>query len=455
MKIRIRFTILFGVIVGIILFFFSISIYFLSENYRKEDFYSRLQDRGIAKLKFVLVSDKDSLNPKTQKIQYNPSPSIANERFVIFLKNQTLLYQDSSFKAPDSKVINSIYPDKPFLISTNQTETVGFYYTYLNDSYYIFCSGIDIHGVDYIRNLKRMLFIRGLILIIIIFLSGWLYVGFLLKPISNFIHQVNQINHKNIHQRLGNNPTDDEIGKLASTFNKMLDRLEAAFNSQKRFVANASHELRNPLTAINGQIDVTLMKDRTEEEYKTTLHTISQDVKNLHTLTNNLLELASTDDLVHYHFEEIRIDELIWIVRDDFLRRNPENKVNITFDATIKDDSQLICVGENKLLERAFINIMDNACKFSSNKTVNIFISVQGNDIVICFKDSGIGMPKSYQEHAFEPLYRGENAIGIHGHGIGLSLVHRIIELHKGKVHIESTEGEGTTISLCIPIVKI
>lgn len=423
----------------------------MSENYRQNDFHSRLQDRGIAKLKLLLEAKGDTENLSFNPVEANPFHSIDNEKFVIYDKNKNFLYSDSAALIPSSEIINSIKPDKPHICSRADAECIGFIYPYQESTYLIFSSAYDKHGMNYMANLKRILLFRGFILLLVIFISGWLYAGRFLRPISKIVQQAGKITYSNMNQRLNNGNTNDEIGQLTSTFNKMLERLETSFNAQKRFVSNASHELRNPLTAINGQIDVSLMKDREKDEYKKTLQLISKDIKNLRTLTNNLLELANNDETLLQHFEEVRIDEILWSIRDEMVKQKPEYTIHINFEKLMDSEKYIICKGITKLLETAFINIIDNACKFSDNKSVEIKITSDKTNIILFFTDKGIGMPESYLKHVFEPFYRGSNTMGIHGNGIGLSLVHRIVKLHSGKIFIRSKLNEGTTVELVLP----
>ncbi|NUM50686.1 MAG: HAMP domain-containing histidine kinase [Flavobacteriales bacterium] len=447
MKIRTRFTLIFAAIVGIILFSFSFAIYYLSEDYRQNDFHSRLQDRGIAKLKLLLTAEEDTDNLSfNQDIHF-----ISNENFVIYDRNKNLLYRDTAAPVPSPEIINSIKPNQPHICSLTNAECIGFIYPYKENTYLIFSSGYDKHGMNYIANLKQILLFRGFIILLIILLCGWLYVGRLLKPISKIVQQAGKITYSNMNQRLSNGNSNDEIGQLTSTFNKMLERLETSFNAQKRFVSNASHELRNPLTAINGQIDVALMKDREKDEYKKTLQVISKDIKNLKTLTNNLLELANNDETFLQHFEEVRIDEILWSIRDEMAKQKPECAMLINYEKPTDSEKYLICKGDEKLLKTAFLNIIDNACKFSNNKSVEIKITPEKTNIILFFTDKGIGMPEAYLQHIFEPFYRGNNTMGIPGNGIGLSLVQRIIKLHSGKIFIRSKLNEGTTVELVIP----
>lgn len=451
MKIRTRFTLLFAAIVGVILFFFSFSIYYLSENYRQKDFQSRLQDRGIARVKLLTTANGETAGLSAGSIEEGQFHLINNENFVIYDENNILLYRDTDAVIPSAEIINSVNSEKPYISTQADNDCIGFNYTYRGKVFTIFSSGYDKHGMSYIANLKQILFFRGFILLLVIFISGWLYAGRFLKPISNIVQQAGKITYSNMSQRLTTGNTNDEIGQLTSTFNKMLERLEISFNSQKRFVSNASHELRNPLTAINGQIDVALMKDRQEEEYKAVLETVSKDIKNLRTLTNNLLELANNDETLLLHFEEVRIDEILWKIRDEMTKQTPGYTIHINFEKLMDNEKYLTCKGDGKLLETAFINIIDNACKFSDSKSVEIRISSEKNNIILYFIDKGIGMPETYLEHIFEPFYRGSNTIGIHGNGIGLSLVQRIIKLHSGKIFIRSRLNEGTTVELVLP----
>lgn len=459
MKIRIRFTLLFVTIVGIILFFFSFSIYYISENYRKDDFYSRLKNRGITKFKLSILGQNETEIISSNHIEEYNFNFLENEGFIAFDTHKNILYQDGTIESNLNekvfinfgKIIPTIKPNQSYRNVFNQIEYLGFSYLYEGNTYYIFISGFDKHGMSYIAHLKQTLFIRGFILLIIIFISGWLYAGRFLKPISNIIQQAGKITYSNMGQRLSTGSSNDEIDQLTTTFNKMLDRLETSFNSQKRFVSNASHELRNPLTAINGQIDVALMKERGKEEYKSTLQSISKDIKNLRTLTNNLLELANQDEILLQHFKEVRIDEILWSIREEIVKQNAEYTIHIHFKEFIENEKYLICKGDEKLLERAFVNIIDNACKFSNNKTVEVKILPDKSTITLLFIDTGIGISEPYLKHVFEPFYRGENTHGIIGNGIGLSLVRRIIKLHSGQIVIHSKLNQGTTVEVTIP----
>lgn len=453
MNIRTRFTLLFAIIVVIILFFFSFAIYYLSENFRQNDFHSRLQDRAIVRLKLVVEEQS-----KSENIFYNLPQSNKNthsslqENIIIFDHSLNILYKDSLAAIPTPDNIKLVLQQKIFPYSQNNNETIGFVYPYKDKTYILFASAHDDYGKKFITNLKKILLFRGIIMMLIIVFCGWFFVGFFLRPISKLVQQADKITYSNINYRLSTANKDDEIGQLTSTFNKMLDRLETSFKIQKRFVSNASHELRNPLAAISGQIDVSLMKDRSKDDYKQVLTSVSKDIKNIITLSNNLLELANSEvETVFQELDEVRIDEVLWSIREEFSKLKPDYAVYINFDTVVENEKLLTCKGKEHLLKVAFTNLIDNACKFSEDKKVQINVTTTNQNIILFFIDQGIGIPDAFLNQIFEPFFRGQNTHGIPGNGIGLSLVYRIIKLHSGKIFIRSKINKGTTVEIVLP----
>ncbi len=452
MRIRTRFTLLFTLIVGIMLSFFSFAIYYLSEDYRQNDFHARLENRAIEKLEILVVENAGRNIPWAAHVEKNDLHSIVNENITIYNAGHQLVYSDNPELMPDRANIDAIVPNEMYSWTDKKMDGIGFTHIYKDKTYILFASAFDKHGSKYVSNLKRTLIVRLFIIMLIMLLIGWLFAGYFLKPIMDIVKQADKITHTNLSHRLKTEEVSDEIGKLTSTFNRMLERLETAFTIQKRFVANASHELRNPLAAISGLIDVTLMKDRENDEYKETLRSVSTRIKDLITLTNNLLELASSNvETLFQNFDEVRVDEILWDARALKLKQRPEYNIRIHFEDVADNELYLTCKGKAKLLETAFINIMDNACKFSDDDTVEITVVTDKKNIIITFTDRGVGMPDKYLGHVFEPFFRGSNVHGVPGKGIGLSLVRGIINMHLGKIFIRSKLNEGTTVEVVLP----
>jgi signal transduction histidine kinase len=232
----------------------------------------------------------------------------------------------------------------------------------------------------------------------------------------------------------------------------MLDRIESAFKIQRTFVANASHELKNMLTVITAQLEVSMMKERSVPDYQRTIQSVTEDIKNLNIVSNRLLELAklSADDTINQS-NAVRIDELIWQCRSEILKRNAHNKVNFVIEELPEEEEKLYLKGSETLLKTSFLNLMENACKFSPNKEVIVGLTINDKHIQITFTDRGIGIPAEDLPYIFEPFHRGKNTLNIRGHGIGLSIVSRIIQLHKGIIRVYSKLNEGTTFTVEFP----
>ena len=241
---------------------------------------------------------------------------------------------------------------------------------------------------------------------------------------------------------------------MAIAFNKLLDRLEASFDAQKSFIQNASHEIKNPLTSIMGEAEVILSKARTKDEYKESLNIILSESETLSSTVSNLLQLAKvTSGEENINFETIIFDEFLNEVKFSFDFINPDNQVNLNIFKTTKEKTYSIS-GNKNLLKTVIINLLDNACKFSSNGHVDILLSNDDEHLNLEIKDEGIGINSNDLNKITTPFYRGNNTIQIKGSGIGLSLCSKIINLHSGKIQIESQIDIGTTVHIKIPLIS-
>jgi len=293
-----------------------------------------------------------------------------------------------------------------------------------------------------------------LISLLLFFIAGWFYSGRALKPISDVVKNVEDISITSLNLRVFEGNGTDEIGRLAKTFNKMLERLETSFAMQKNFIANASHELRTPLTSINGQLEVLMLKDRSAAEYKVALGSVLDDIKSLIDLSNRLLLIARTSAEGPVNFNnKIRIDEILWQAQEEIKRFHNEYHIIISIDNSLTDSDQMIVVGDESLLKVAVSNIIDNACKYSPDHSVDIKFRHIEKFIEVVFDDKGIGIAEEDMQKIFEPFYRGTNAYSISGSGIGLPLVNQIIKNHNGIVNLSSQIGKGTSVTVLLPTV--
>lgn len=220
------------------------------------------------------------------------------------------------------------------------------------------------------------------------------------------------------------------VGKLYAT--RMVDRIDAAYQSEKAFISNASHELNNPLTAIQGECEISLLKERTLAEYQAALKRIASETKRIIQLMKHLLFLSHGD-------KEILKNATETVMLADFLIQFVGNRIRFT------TDTFAFCLTANPhLLKMAIGNILNNACKYSGEEPVEM--RLKGS--VLTIEDFGIGIPAEEMQRINQPFYRASNTREFAGHGIGLSLSLRILNTYGAKVAIDSELNKGTKVTI-------
>ncbi len=452
MNIRGRLILLFVSIVAFISLLSTVAIFFFSADYREEDFYLRLENKG--KITARLLIEVDEVDETLlKKIEENNPISLSNEKIIIFDFRNKILYTSDEEKIIklNNKILNEVRLEGHVRFKQGDYEVLGFLYADKYDRFVVVVAATDIYGFRKLKNLRTVLLIVFAANVIIIFIAGYLYVGRALRPITKVIREVDDISATNLNRRLDEGNGKDEIERLAHTFNNMLERLETAFVAQSNFIANASHELRNPITAIIVQIDVSLLTVRPPSEYHVILTSLREDITRLKTVSDSLLLLAQASmENSERRLSVQRCDQLLWESQSELIRVNPNYKVQIDLDKDIDDESKLNVLADEQLLKSAFINLMDNGCKYSADQKVKVSLSFSQNHILIEFKDQGIGIDAVDLPYIFDPFYRGRNVNSAKGNGIGLSLVKRIIKIHHGAIDVQSAKT-GTVMAVSLP----
>lgn len=301
---------------------------------------------------------------------------------------------------------------------------------------------------------KTLLFVIGTALLLLLYIAIY-YSKNIFKPISAITESVKEISSENLHLRLDDKNTNNELNELTRTFNDMLDRIETSFETQNNFISNASHELRTPLTAIIGEADVTLSKLRNPEDYIESLQIVLQEAEKLDNKTKALLFLAQTGfNGKIQKFEKVRIDQLLWEVKENLEGMNLKNKIFIDTELLPENPMKLKVNGNIQLLHLAFSNIISNGCKYSNFQTVTVSIGASDDFVYIIIKDTGIGIPEDEIKYIYDPFFRASNTKKYEGFGIGLPLTRNIIRIHNGKIMVTSVENEGTVVQITLPAWK-
>ncbi len=458
MQIRTRLTLQFLFIGGAIMIIASLAIYFFSANYRRDDFYQRLENKSTNTAKILVEIDEIDAD-LLRRIERDNPINFPDERIIILNYKNDILY--TSDERGDIKIDNNIlsqirltgrvqYRQKPY-------DILGFLFTERYDRFVVIAAATDPLGLLKIRNLRIILIVVCLISFILFFIAGWFYSGKAMDPISSVIKSVEEVSINSLNLRVDEGNGTDEIARLARTFNNMLSRLEEAFSLQKDFISNASHEIRTPLTSISGQLQVLLLKDRKKTDYKSTIASVMEDIRNLTDLANNLLLLARTSSgATDKSVELIRMDDILWQAAEEIRKSNPGFTVNIRIglDSATGEAEQMLVTGNESLLRTAVSNILENSCKYSGDHAAEVLLDCVDNKVVLTFTDWGPGIPPEDIEKVFEPFYRGNISKTIPGHGIGLSLVKKIIQNHQGTISVFSDHNTWTRVILELPLAN-
>lgn len=431
------------------------AIYYSSASFRKESFYNRLLNKAWSTSRLLMETYNYDAKKVREIEKYNPD-HLQNEKIIIvdFLNDVIYTSDENGEIKIKNDIVERVRLSEEVKYKQDSYEVLGFLYVTPNHRFVVIAAATDTQGFSHLNTLRLIMIVAFLVSLILFFIAGWFYAGRALKPISDVIKKVEDISVTSLNLRVPEGNGTDEIGRLSKTFNNMLERLETSFSMQKDFIANASHELRTPLTSINGQLEVLMMNDRSTTEYKSALASVLDDIKALIDLTNRLLLIARTSTEGPVNFSKnARIDEILWQSQDEMKRFNKEYHINISIDDSLTDSDQMVIKGDESLIKVAFTNIIDNACKYSSDHSVNIKLQHTGKWIEILFEDKGIGIPDEDIRKVFEPFYRGTNALSVSGSGIGLPLVSQIIKNHNGDIDLSSEIGKGTTVIIKLPIV--
>jgi signal transduction histidine kinase len=305
------------------------------------------------------------------------------------------------------------------------------------------------YGLFFLKQMKWMIASIFVVSILAITIIGWFFSRITIEPIIKIGNELNEIFPQNLKHRIKSYQNDNEIGHLSNKINLLLDRVEEGVNLQQMFIANVSHELQNPLTRISSQLEVSLLNDRNNSEYKQTIESVLEDTSNLIDLTQNLLKLSrSNAESKMMLIDKVRIDEVLWEVKNASTKSNPNYIVDINFTALPEDPEHLCIIGSHALLYTAILNIVENACKFSIDNHAYVDLIVSPKQKTVIIKDNGKGIRKEELKNIFLPFYRSEKTTDIKGYGIGLSLVDRIVKIHNGSMEVSSELNKGTVFKV-------
>jgi signal transduction histidine kinase len=449
MKIRNRLTLTSSLVFGVVFSLASFLVYFIFHRSSEKLIFEELEKSSRLTAYFFL--EEDELSQKEhQKIEAEFQKVLQKNRVVrVYDETDAITYgQAEAEPAITPQVLDQARQEQQMTFKDGDYYYLGMFYPDNQGDFVIFVKENNQYFRSQAQRLLLILFVvllAGLAAIILLSnaLSGIAY-----RPIARVIQAVNALEPASLGKTLPSPRTRDEVEALVNTFNDLLQRLSDTFVIQKNFINYVSHEFRTPLASIAGNLEVFAQKQgRTPEEQARAAAEAVQNVHQIKAILDTLIELsglrAEARDL-----EPVRVDELLW----DLLESPPlraDERIAVELDIPPEQESLLEIQGSFQQLRMAIANLLENAIKYSGGKPVQLRLYASGGQLHLLIKDQGPGIRLEELKYIQQPFYRGSNAQGVPGSGIGLSIAGIILKQHAIELHIDSVLGQGTAVKLC------
>lgn len=301
------------------------------------------------------------------------------------------------------------------------------------------------------RDFVITLFTTGPMVIAAALAVGYLVSSRALTPVDKMISTAKHITARRLDQRIDVPEGRDELARLAQTLNEMIDRLHHSFEEMRQFTADAAHDLRTPVAALRTEVEVGLMANRTIEEYRDSLQVVLDEAIHLSRLTGQLLDLSREDHGLAQQSEDVRLDAIVPLVRDDLHAAAQRKGITVTIGQIPSGTVR----GDPVRLRRVFMNLLDNAIQYTPpGGKVWIEGQVSNGRITMTVADNGPGIPAADLPFIFNRFRRVDKARNAQsgGTGLGLAICKAIVEAHGGEIVMSSAEGQGTHVSVTLPL---
>lgn len=453
MSLRLRLTLLYSTLMGVILVVFGTAVFLLVNVLLVNQVDEMLATEAMDVIEITKVDSIGQLD----LISLPPLDMAANAYVQVWNRNGNLITASSVIKALDQ-------PLDPYGLTvvtpTYRENTIrGFHLRVLSVPLKM---GERLVGVLQVattlavadatrRDLFNIMLGSALVAVLLAALISWILLSRALAPLETITDTVDQINRADdLSRRIPyRQQAEDEISDMVESFNQTLERLETLFTSQQRFLADVSHELRTPLTVIKGNVDLMRRMKKIDDE---SLTSIDQEAGRLTRLVGGLLLLAQAESgKLTLSLRPVELDVLLVEVFQE-LRVLAGTKVQVH----LKEIDQLQVNGDRDRLKQVLLNLAANAIQYTpQDGDVYISLAKVGDQARIIVRDTGPGIPSEDLPHIFERFYRAEKSRTrslASGFGLGLSIVHWIVEHHAGRIEVESKEGKGTTFVIWLPL---
>ena len=456
-SIRLRLTLWYVLLLAVILASFTTSIYFVLRHVLYNNLDESIQNQAGALWGTIQF---DGRRPSLENI-VSPENTGEVEHFVrVFDASGNVTFDNGAAIAlvpVDSQAIKRALAGKSEIRSVKTDDDpmrVGAF-PVLRDGQTVGVLEIGQSEEDVLGTLATLFRIMGIaypVTLVVAVLGGVFLAGRALSPVDKITSLARHISSEHLGRRLNLRLPDDEVGRLARTFDEMIERLDSAFRRQRQFTSDASHELRTPLTIMKGQIDVALQNKREPEDYRQVLQEVNEEVDRLIRLAGSLLTLTRADaGDIPLTVESLAVADVVAGAvehsRSTALQKDVELQVISGNSVTMRADEDLIL--------QLLLNLLDNAIKYTpAGGNVTVGWNATGDQAELWVRDTGIGIREEHIPFLFDRFYRVDKARSRSegGVGLGLAIGRWIAEAHGGSIRVESSQGSGSTFTVLVPI---
>ncbi|GAB3803669.1 HAMP domain-containing sensor histidine kinase [Spirosoma humi] len=459
MQIKHKLILWFSSLVASILLLFSIYVYSTYASFRQRSIEDRLERKArvteqLLTLRGAVAGSVITSMPEQVEFVYSPTDSL------IYASQSTNDFvADSAFRhrVRRERIVRFQYESSGH---TYPKDGVALTYAGVSPSpdgreYVAIATAYDQDGYQRQKNLRDLFVVGNMVAIGLVSLLGYFFSRQALKPLNKLIDQINTPVATMLPFRLRPDNAHDEVGVLAQAFNDLLTRQEQLVENQRSFIAQASHELRTPLTTIKGWLETSLLYDTDAESLKRGMTQAVTELDKLTALANGLLQLARIDGVdAQLDRQPLELVEIVLDAADTLGQQRAGQSLSVQLsDGVLEQPMPVTVLGNAHLLKTALLNLLDNAAKYSNGQPITVCLEMDTEErALIRIEDRGIGLTPGEEEQILLPLVRGSNVRSIGGFGIGLTLAHRIITLHQGKLLLRPRPGGGTITEVVLPL---
>lgn len=462
MPLRVRLTLWYGSALALVLIIFSVVLYAMTARNLRDAVDESLEDTATIAVRSL--EERGFLPLLNEKELLSQFPELAriDKFFQIFSPSGTITISSPNIKHHDVPLSRTAlevafsgqsifesakYPNEPPL------RVISVPIMYRDNLLYIVQVGTSMESVG--ETLHRFLILLVVAIPIALAVSlagGWFLAGRALRPVDEITLAAQRIAAGDLSQRLSMPTAQDEIGRLAATFNNMIGRLDASFRQIRQFTSDASHELRTPLTVMKGETDLILRRSRPLEDYKTVLESNLEEIDRMTRIVDELLFLSRAD------MGEVKMEALpvaLQALVEDVHRQAKLLGHDRDIEVVLGTVMPVVVHGDDLRLRELLLNLVENAMKYSyAGGKVEIALLKDGREARLSITDHGIGIAPADHQKIFQRFFRTDVA-RTHtkkGTGLGLAICAWIADLHKGRVEVQSDLGQGSTFTVVLPL---